>query len=434
MSASSTSCVFPPYEALKPNEGIVTPSTRTARLPAGTRTAGQPAGVGFLASLGTTAKYSAELSTIDPETGEILGFEGKIDPMNFRVNRFALQSVAREALPDKLRIQACLRWRQKGQNVHVLRSKEFKTASYGGLQTCGSVWMCPVCSAKIAERRRAEIQSAMTLHKAQGGAVYLLTLTAPHQRKDKLSELLVKQSVALKYFFKDYTAKSVLQEMGIIGQIRALEVTHGRLSPQNNGWHPHYHFLLFAASNVDLEASAVRLSLSDRLYIRWAACCVRAGLGQPSLAHGLKLDDGNKAANYVSKWGLEDEMTKGHTKKALHGETPFDFLRSHLSDSTDKQALILFKEFAEAFHGKRQLHWSAGLKKRFLIGDFNDEELAARTDDFSELLGFITPEQWRTILNADCRGEVLQIASSGGWDAVQNFIEFLMKNEIKNSS
>jgi hypothetical protein len=145
-------------------------------------------------------------------------------------------------------------------------------------------------------------------------------------------------------------------------------------------------------------------------------------LGEPSPEHGLKLDDGNKAAKYISKWGFEDEMTKGHTKKALHGETPFDFLRSYLADSNDKQAGGLFKEFAETFKGKRQLHWSKGLKSRYSIGDKTDDELAASQDDFARLLGTIALDQWRDVLAADGRGMVLLLAASGGWSAVELYL------------
>jgi len=115
----------------------------------------------------------------------------------------------------------------------------------------------------------------------------------------------------------------------------------------------------------------------------------------PSFAHGLKLDDGSKASAYVSKWGLEDEMTKGHTKKAAKGETPFDFLRAVLADSSDKEAGRLFVEFAEAFKGKRQLTWSPDLKRRFGIGEVSDEELAAKQDDLARLLGSLSVIQWR---------------------------------------
>jgi hypothetical protein len=320
--------------------------------------------------------------------------------------------------------------RQKGKDVEVWKSKEFKTTCFVGLQTCGSVWACPVCSAKIAERRRVEIQAAMLAHQASGGCVNMLTLTCPHQRTDKLGDLLFRQSKALNAFWSDRVAKVVFEEMGNIGQIRALEVTHGRKSPSNNGWHPHYHVLQFGGLNGRLSAFDP-LQMSDwqvRLYLVWARCCVRAGLGQPSYAHGLKLDDGGKAAKYVSKWGLEDEMTKGHTKKALHGETPFDFLRSYLSDKDDKQSGALFKEFAETFKGKRQLHWSKGLKQRYAIGEKTDDQVAAETDDQARLLGSITLEQWRDVLAVNGRGTVLSLAASGGWEVVQVYLTSIQRS------
>lgn len=379
-----------------------------------------------MAVLGTNAKYKNK-TQIDPETGEIFGV---VDPMAGRVQRFILQAVARKFLP-KSRTDKCLRLRQKGKQVEVWKSHEFKTASFAGLQTCGSVWACPVCAAKIAERRRGEIVAAMAAHKAAGGSVTLLTLTCPHQRTDNLADLLTKQAKALNSFWNDRHVKAVSTSMGIVGQIRALEVTHGRLSPSNNGWHPHYHVLQFGGL-VDGIPALDWLQMVDAeevLHQRWAAACVRAGLGEPSRAHGLKLDNGEKAAKYVSKWGLEDEMTKGHTKKALHGETPFDFLRSYLADPNDKQAGALFKEFAETFKGKRQLHWSKGLKKRYAIGELTDEELSEQMEDEARLLGQITLPQWCDVLAVEGQGSVLQLAASGGWEAVEVFLD-----SIKGSS
>ena len=387
----------------------------------GARSAAMPLSGG---SLGTNAKSSAPTLKTDSETGEVTGGDVVYSPMLARVQRFILQSVARKFLP-KSRTDKCLRLRQGSKQIQVWQSIEHKTTSFSGLQTCGSVWACPVCSAKIAERRRVEIIAAMAAHKAAGGAVNMLTLTAPHQRADNLADLLAKQAVALKFFFKDFTTKKIFAEMGVVGQIRALEVTHGRLSASNNGWHPHYHILQFAGLDVPMVCfDPIQMAdWSSRLYPRWAACCVRAGLGEPSAAHGLKLDDGSKAAKYVSKWGLEDEMTKGHTKKALHGETPFDFLRAYLVDPKDKQAGALFKEFAETFKGKRQLFWSPGLKKRYAIGESTDEELAGTMEDYAAMLGTITLEQWRDVLRVEGRGVLLQIAASGGWEAVSLYLE-----------
>jgi hypothetical protein len=371
-------------------------------------------------ALGIYAKYKFKAQKVDPETGEIIG----LDPMETRVQRFILQAAARSLFP-KSRLDKCLRLRTAHQDIQVWKSIEHKTTHYKGLQTCGSVWRCPVCSAKIAERRRVEILQAMEGHKAAGGCVNLLTLTCPHQVGDNLAELLAKQAKALNLFWSDRVVKGILAEMGTIGQIRALEVTHGRLSERNNGWHPHYHVLMFQGSGVDLmRFDAPQMGdWQVRLYLRWAARCKAAGLGEPSYAHGLKLDDGSKAAKYVSKWGLEDEMTKGHTKKASQGETPFDFLRAIVQDKEDKQAAALFVEFAKTFEGKRQLHWSKGLKKLYLVAEKTDDALAAETEDKARLLGMITLEQWRDVLAVEGRAVVLQVASSGGWDAVVLYLE-----------
>ena len=341
------------------------------------------------------------------------------DPMESRVQRFSLQSVARGILPDS-RTAKCLRIRAFDSDVQVWKSREHGTASYGGLQTCGSVWACPVCSAKIAERRRVELLDAMEMHKAQGGTVSLLTLTTPHQRGDNLVELLAQQGKALQSFLRDFTVKAVFAEMGHLGQVRALEVTHGRKSVKNNGWHPHFHILQFHQVK---GSEADRKDWTARLYLRWVAYCEKAGLGTPSYAHGIKLDDGTKASDYVTKWGLEDEMTKGHTKKGkAGGESPFDLLRAVLADRTDRQAAALFKEFAQGFKGKQQLSWSRGLKARFMVDEKTDEELSQEKDDRATLLGLLTVDQWRDVLKVDGRGVLLDIAAKGGWHNVQRYL------------
>jgi hypothetical protein len=342
--------------------------------------------------------------------------------MESRVQRFALQAVARDILP-KSRTAKCLRIRAYDSQVQVWKSKEHGTASYAGLQTCGSVWACPVCSAKIAERRRVELLTAMEIHKAKGGAVSLLTLTTPHQRGDVLVDLLAQQGKALQGFLRDRKTKAVFAEMGYLGQVRALEVTHGRKAAKNNGWHPHFHILQFHQVK---GSEADRKDWTARLYLRWVVYCQKAGLGTPSYAHGIKLDDGTKAAQYVTKWGLEDEMTKGHTKKGkAGGESPFDFLRAVLADSKDRQAAALFLEFAEAFRGKQQLTWSRGLKARFLVDEKTDEQLSNEKEDRAVLLGLLSVAQWRDVLKVDGRGVLLDIAAKGGWTHVQKYLHFI---------
>ena len=339
-----------------------------------------------------------------------------------RVERFALQSVARDILP-KSRTAFCLRSRIKGgEGVGVWRSTQHQTAHYSGLIVCGSVWTCPVCAAKISERRRLELQAAISQHRESGGDAYLLTLTTPHGRRDDLEQLLAMQAKALASFTAQRAVKAVFAEMGEIGRVRAFEVTHGRKGT-NNGWHPHYHFLQFVKGGAD---AAQLMDWRTRLYLEWAKCCERAGLGTPSFQHGLDLQDGSKADKYLSKWGLECEMTKGHIKQAkAGGETPFDLLRAVLADKSDRQAAALFSEFGRVFKGKRQLSWSRGLRARFDLVEKTDEEIAQEHTEGAELLGLISVDEWRDVLRVQARGVVLELAAAGGWSAVARFLWFI---------
>lgn len=382
--------------------------------------------------LGIDAKYSSQryirglqatASIIDAETGEVLT-PGNYSPENVRLERYALQSASRKVLKDSTvkRVNNCLRVRQKNADITIYRSIDHKTCSYGGLQTCASVWACPVCAAKISERRKHELSRAIEQHTVNGGEVLLLTLTTPHYHHNKLSEILESQKKALYYFNSGKVASEFNSSIGLIGSIRALEVTHGRLRENNNGWHPHYHILLFAKSGLDLD------DLKRSFYDRWLKACIRAKMPSlPDFLHGVSIDNGQKASSYVSKWGLESEMTKGHIKKSNKGETPFDLLRAVLTDN-DKQAAALFREFAETFKGKSQLHWSRGLKAKFDLQDVTDETLSEQIDDDAMKLGIIELEDWQLILKLDFRGELLEVAKKG----FNSVLEFIGQLKIEN--
>ena len=102
-----------------------------------------------------------------------------------------------------------------------------------------------------------------------------------------------------------------------------MEVTYGQ-----NGWHPHHHVLLLV-NHHDLRFKDYIRELTEL----WIKACVKSGLNAPSMQHGLDLRNGYYAEQYVSKWGIEDEVTKGHTKKGRNGGyTPFDLLNMSIQD------------------------------------------------------------------------------------------------------
>ena len=135
------------------------------------------------------------------------------------------------------RVARCNRYLQVGQtHVEVVHSAIEQQAHYGKLEVCSSVWLCPVCATKIAERRRAELSEGVDHCKVQGGAVLHLTLTVRHKHGDNLQNLLDRFTRAYRTMTGHRTYREKLRPLyQLFGSVRALEVTHS----EANGWHPH---------------------------------------------------------------------------------------------------------------------------------------------------------------------------------------------------
>ena len=71
------------------------------------------------------------------------------------------------------------------------------------------------------------------------------------------------------------------------------------------------------------------------------------------------------------------------------------------------------------------MSWSNGLKAKFNLVEKNDEELAKELEDNAELLGLISPDEWRDVLKVKARATVLELAAAAGWPAVQKFLAFI---------
>lgn len=347
----------------------------------------------------TEATALARAFQVDQATGEIL--DAPADPKRFRAERYALKSVVNRLLPTS-RTSKCCRWRIPKQSVQVHRSVEHGKAFYSGLEVCASVWACPVCAAKISERRRAELVTSVALAKSMGLHVKLLTLTVPHGLGDDLPMLLEQIRNAWRRTTTGRAGKQFRKLLGIKGTIRSLEVTHGR-----NGFHPHLHVLLF------LDQDATNHCIQGLFAPIWIDACTKSGLPAPSHLHGCRVDDGSYAAKYASKWGLESEMTKSHTKQGKFGSrTPWDFLRSILGKAEGwEQDCHLFRTYAQAFKGQRQLYWSNGLRALLALGEeATDEEVAAVQEDNARMLAELTDDQWRAILRTKSETLVLDMA------------------------
>ena len=328
-----------------------------------------------------------------------------------RAEKYHLKNLSSTALPETVlrvnkktgeehrsyvhRVNYCLKRRiSKDKAVGVLYNEKRGKAHYGNLQRCGSVWTCPICAAKITEGRREEVKTGFKNWRDNGGYIIMATFTNRHHRGDDLEDLLGGQKKALKKFWEKTKLTTMLKRLGYKGRLVATEVTHGV-----NGWHPHYHVIMFFDHEVNAQA------LQTLLGLEWQDACKKSGMKIPSLENGVQVQDADYADRYVSKWGLEEEITKGHIKKGRDNSlTPFDILR--LSED-DAEYSKLFRQYADAFKGKRQLVWSKGLKDLLGIVEVTDEQLALETEKDSILLDEVALQVWELVHRAKKECELL---------------------------
>jgi hypothetical protein len=401
---------------------------------------------------------SKNYSVVDYSTGEIesVGVLPQIQAINLaRKVRYELQDTARNILygfhGSKVPVNAkgyevhhrtctCTRFRS-GVTTQIVKSKTNGKAFYTGLMNCANSRTCPVCSAKISERKANEMRMAFNIARAEKLCISMLTLTAPHNSGDRIEDLKVKISDALQRIWRGSPAKKFKDRFGIIGNIRSFEVRHG-----DNGWHPHFHIIIFSKKPLPLTLRSPSGHLlknqSDEwnnLLSRWKKACLSSGLDCPN-DYGMDIQNGAFAGEYISKfgsddeflttstgkkvtWDMADEMTKGNTKTGRKGsKSPWDLLSDSVEAKTKEERTnnkLLFLFYARAMQGVNLIRWSKGLRNYFdLDADISDEEILKQEMDKADFLCHISPSEWEYVIKNNKRHILLELAENGGSEAV----------------
>jgi hypothetical protein len=245
-----------------------------------------------------------------------------------------------------------------------------------GLQTCASVWACPVCRSKIAAHRQAEVAAAGRVHARAGGSTGMLTLTVRHAQTDDLAELV---AGIRKAWRRVQQSKAWRPARHLVdGTITALEVTRG-----DNGWHPHLHVLVMGSDPVGMDELA---EVARRL---WADSVVHmlGGEHRPNATNGVHWtgakqgDDAEVIARYAAKLGAE--VTRGDWKAN-------DVLAQLLDgvEAGDVEAVARYLEYTAAMRGRNQQVWSRGF--RGCLAELADGQ---GDDEATELLGAVVSDE-----------------------------------------
>ncbi len=139
------------------------------------------------------------------------------------------------------------------------------TAYYCGLETCGNVWLCPVCSAKIHHRRAAELREALD-HLGPSKATRPVWSRSPFRTTSTTRSpgSSTRRRTPGSTSPQGLPGSGSSAGSGSPGTSSRLEFTWG----DENGWHPHHHVLVL--HDQDLGAAAIA-QLHAHIHSRLAA-------------------------------------------------------------------------------------------------------------------------------------------------------------------
>lgn len=300
------------------------------------------------------------------------------------------------------RVRKCRRV-PTGQTVTAAYRQAAERAHYSGLQTCGSVWACPMCAEKIAAGRRSDLIAAVEAAHAQGLVVWMVTTTVQHHAHQHLADLMTAITRCATLARNRRDVRELRAASGIVGIIKRREETHGE-----NGWHPHTHELIFATPGAGVRAWAeARHAGYDAALQKHYALRSIAGSGGLDI-RVLNLEEARQeVAAYMGKiektesaTAAAGELTAGAWQKNARrrtSRTSWQLLRD--AADGDERAGQLWGEYERATKGRRQLVWSPGL--RGLLGldgvELTDDELAEENDQDQEDVALILAADWPTI-------------------------------------
>jgi hypothetical protein len=251
----------------------------------------------------------------------------------------------------------------------------------------------------------------------------MITVTLQHSKNNPLIDLIT----AIKGAWRGLTSGRWYQDFastwGIIGTVKGVEITYG-----DHGWHPHFHILVFTRlSDSDLMPDLIR----EHVSARWVDMLKRRGFyASDDAGVDVVVGDG-QAARYVSKWGLDDEVTKTPVKVARQGSvTPFGLLDLYISG--EAWAGDKFIEYATATEGLRQLRYSAGLRDLLGMGiESTDEDLAEAPSDTDDVIfGVLSWRDWFDYLKIKKHpAELIEVLHTGNRDAL---LVYLAAHNIHN--
>lgn len=268
----------------------------------------------------------------------------------------------------------------------IIEATANSKTSVKNAQFCASSWTCADCAMHIGVTRAAYVERAIDALREAGFRVVMTTMTVPHKLWDGCGLVFDRLKAAHARLDAHGTYRRMMNDFGYVGRIRVIEVTHGA-----SGWHVHSHELMVfegpAETTSAFDDNSWAMRMQAKVYPTWDGIIMAVSGQNASEEHGFTVVPVWSSTDYIAKipeqakkreaenearkergetekqrWGVQAELTKGHTKQAEKGgRTPWDILDG-CAAGVDAD-IALFRDYAQATWNRTQFETTKALRE-----------------------------------------------------------------------
>lgn len=241
---------------------------------------------------------------------------------------------------------------------------------------------CPQYAMVKSKATKRDLEQALAEGLAHG-SVLLCTITVPHTNDETLAEVLERAVTLCRRLFNSRSSfvTDLQKTLGLVGHFRTLEVCHG-----HNGWHPHFHVLVFVDSQDGEAIERVISNYASHLELaRRDAGIPQNGYTGYELIRVTGENAPQKKAWYLTK---QNPVTcvAGKCGGSEEGDGLCAWCLRRRAGESDASAEDIERvlEFERAMHNTQMERWSNGLRAHFGLREGGSHADRADLGPFAE--------------------------------------------------
>jgi hypothetical protein len=312
---------------------------------------------------------------------------------------------------------------------------------FSKLLKCKSSMMCPICSQSISIAKSNQLKDLKVEVEKKEHKMAFVVITVQHSYNEDLEDVYNRLADTYRKMVMTKNFK-IFKEAYFIETIsRGLEITvsikKNKDGTYSKSYHPHLNLLFTIADNEEKDLDEC-LNISNLIYnmfnsiykkkykkeIQKPYIGVNKSRKKAVIKGGIVYQE-EFDVSYLSKWGIENEMT-GHVFKVsekidmldLNGLHPFELLDLYINKTIDNKLKVLLylmiKEYVKFVYKKRFFSLSPKLRELYKVSSLKmtDEELIENQEKMGELFYKINYQDWGVMnLSGKEKQEILLLES-----------------------